>query len=363
MKFQSFFPNRLANNTDQTGLIGLANDLSFAADDWIQITPIGDFPHRQGIQRVDRTAIEKMANSFNSMLGKVKRAMVGVGWFIGHPHTKGLENIFSDRSAYGWIKKLEARPDGLYAQTEFNESGKSLIDTKRYRSFSPVWDVEKIGTENGRSILRPINLAEVGFTNTPNIPVIPLSNSMRDQIAIMDTSILIALLQLANDASEDAIKTRITDLMGKTTEVTRLQNEKQTAETTLANERTAKTTLENQFKAERAERITLVLSNAITAGRITGAQLPEWKTKLENSFDTESATLAKLTPVIKTKPITERLGNRKVEGQTEEQPGQKATRLANERMNEKRCTFDEAWKAVRIENPALFEAMQKPEVL
>jgi phage I-like protein len=63
--------------------------------------------------------------------------------------------------ARGWIVALQARPDGIWGEVEWNEAGHALMTQKAYRSVSPVFAHEKDGT-----ITRLISAA---LTNAPNL--------------------------------------------------------------------------------------------------------------------------------------------------------------------------------------------------
>jgi hypothetical protein len=144
--------------------------------DWIQISPPGDFPHGQGIQRVDGDAIGAITRHFNSLPARLGRLFVGVPFYIGHPDVPSLAREYPDRKAYGWIQEVEAREDGLVAKVKWSDEGRTLLEQGHYKFLSPYWEADEIATEQGRKIFRPKRLISVGLTNQPNIPVLPLAN-------------------------------------------------------------------------------------------------------------------------------------------------------------------------------------------
>ncbi len=127
----------------------------FFQGDWIQLSPLGDFPHGQGIQRVDAESLGSMTAQFNSLFARLGRLFVGVPFFIGHPDVPALAREFPDRKAYGWVTALEARPAGLVAQVKWSHEGQSLIQEGHYKFLSPYWEADPIGVEQGRKIFRP----------------------------------------------------------------------------------------------------------------------------------------------------------------------------------------------------------------
>ncbi|HEX7859002.1 MAG TPA: phage protease [Verrucomicrobiae bacterium] len=145
--------------------------------DFVQLSPIGIFPHVRGYQNVDRTALETMVKNFKSFFGRLGRRFAGIPFYIGHPDVPGYENVFTDRKAYGWIMELEVRDDGLYGRTQWSAAGRDLIANRHYKFLSPFWEAIRIGTKEGRSVLSPTVLKSVGLTNEPNLPVLPLANS------------------------------------------------------------------------------------------------------------------------------------------------------------------------------------------
>jgi phage I-like protein len=357
---------RLANTSERAlNLVGLANRFeSGSADDWVQLAPYGDFPHAKGLQRVDRTAAETMANHFNRISSKLSRLFAGVPFYVGHPDVPGMANEYTDRKAYGWVKGLEVRDDGLYGKVEWSEPGKQLLANSHYKFLSPHWNGEPVSTEKGRKVYRPIELVSVGLTNNPNLPVNPLANeteSANQPNTIMEKAILIALLGMANEASDEQIKTKITGLVQN-------QNESATAKTALTNEQTAHSTtkgnltsLENQFKAERTARIGLMVDNAIREGRVPTANRAQWIADLEKDFDGKSVALANEKKAdAKTESRTRDQGNRRESFANVENRTKKVQALVNAKMKTG-LNYDAAWEAVKEENAALFNEMEQPE--
>src|SRR5436190_9898741 len=82
-------------------------------EDYIQISPVGVFPHALGIQKIDKEALGTLVRNFNSFLARLGRRFAGLPFYIGHPDVSGFENTYTDRKAYGWIMDLALRDDGL----------------------------------------------------------------------------------------------------------------------------------------------------------------------------------------------------------------------------------------------------------
>lgn len=158
----------------------LPNEFTLLQDDWLQLSPYGDFPHARGLQRVDRAAADGMVAQFHSFRGRLGRLFGGVPFYVGHPDLAGAgEGI--DRKAYGWIMELAARDDGFYGRVKWSEAGLDLLRNAHFKFLSPYWEAREIAHEQGRRIYRPAALISAGLTNQPNIPVRPLANETEEK--------------------------------------------------------------------------------------------------------------------------------------------------------------------------------------
>jgi hypothetical protein len=153
----------------------LENQFTIEQEEWLQLSPLGDFRHARGVQRVDRSAAEAMVAQFNSFRGRLGRLFGGVPFYVGHPDLPGASEIV-DRKAYGWIAEIETREDGLYGRVKWSDAGRELLRNAHFKFYSPYWEAREIGSENGHRVFRPVALISVGLTNQPNIPVRPLAN-------------------------------------------------------------------------------------------------------------------------------------------------------------------------------------------
>ncbi len=143
------------------------------------LSPLGDFPHAKGLQRIDDQALSALVTEFNSLPARLGRLFVGIPFYIGHPDVPGLENEYTDKKAYGWVTELSEAADGLYAKVKWSKAGAEMIAEGYYRFLSPFWNAVQIGTEGNRPIYRPNKLLSVGLTNNPNLPVLPFENSTK----------------------------------------------------------------------------------------------------------------------------------------------------------------------------------------
>lgn len=368
------------------GMIGIANHFaSDESEEWIRLTPpLGDFPHKKGTQRIDAKALTAMANHFGSLRARLERRFGGVPFYVGHPDVPGLANEYPDRRAYGWVMEVQARlepagEEGLYGKVKWSEPGKQMLANAHYKFFSPYWRAEE-AVENGKRILRPVELVSVGLTNEPNLPVNALANSGSNtedtegksntedaegaentEIEFMDRNLIINLFGLANTATDEEIKTKLTAAAAALTALANVTSEKAAAETALANERAAHEQTRTALANEKKERATLMVANAIAEGRITAAQKDQWVNDLVTDFAGKSVALANTRASgMKTTARTENAGARREDLANVTERRNILTDLMNAKMAGG-LSYDAAWAAVQREKPELFEAMGRKE--
>lgn len=141
-------------------------------DDWICLSPYGEYPNEHGLQIVDRQAAEDMVTEFNSFLGRLGNLFRGRPIYRGHPDAR--PDLWPDDTRYGRINALEARNDGLYAKVAWNDLGRRNKQEGYWVYPSPAWNFKDIG--DGK--IRPYRVKSAGLTNTPNIfESVPVTNS------------------------------------------------------------------------------------------------------------------------------------------------------------------------------------------
>jgi hypothetical protein len=357
--------NSAASAPELEDLVDQANslDLSAAPDGWALLARYGDWPHEKGLQRFGREQADEIVSRFHSAWGRIKRAIVGLPVFKGHPDIADFANIHRDRTEYGQIADLEARDDGLWGRLVLGSAGADLV-VAGHKHVSPHWKARRSGEASGRQVYAPALLVSVGLTPTPNIPGPSLTNSAHTETkAPTMPSWLLSLLGLANEATEDQTREAVTALTQRP------------ATEALANEQTARTTAEQRVAALEAELSTLkaeivagttalanertarraeAVSSAIAAGRIVEADRALWTARLERDFAAESVALANAQSPLKTASAarTAGLGVRK-EGA--DRIGQIQAKVT-ERMASSKEDYDTAFANVRRDCPALFEA-------
>lgn len=394
---------------------GVSNDFQPLQGDWVQLSPYGQFPHPRGLQYFAKSDAEKIVANFNSLKSKLLRRFGGLPWYEGHPDTSPKD--YPNKKSFGWIDGVEARDDGLYGHVKWTKAGAELVAEGHYKYFSPVWHATPAKVD-GKSVLRPDELISVGFTNTPNMPVLPLSNDSTkcpacgkefDQADVPETSAgavacpncgahldqegnqlsnendtmklpnsILKTLGFADDAkpTEAEIVAAWDKFTAETLEpgqtavanVGALANEKETLGTELENAKKSITNLGEQldttskaFDAERIERIELLVATNIANGKITKADAEKWKAELKEDFAGKSVELANVKPALaNTAPLTKDLGKNQAALETGATPRETARALANEKVAAGK-RFEVAWQEVKKERPDLFQGMKQPQ--
>jgi len=165
--------------------------LPIGIPDWIKVIPLGEILAADGRrwQNADPAAV-------------VDASATNIDLVIDYEHqTDYAAKNGQPAPAAGWIKKIEARADGVWGQVEWTERAKSHLLAKEYRYFSPTFLHDKAG-----NVLRIIRAA---LTNHPAIEDLPaLANATETGNHIMNKEELKALaatLGLPEDADAGTI--------------------------------------------------------------------------------------------------------------------------------------------------------------
>jgi len=405
-------------------------NVSAAIDDqgWVQLAPYGDFANvdssgRRVIQRFTKQDAETIVNEFNSLLN-VPQRLLGLPWYLGHPDHPRFRATHTDSKAYGRIKKLEARDDGLYGNVKFGAAGKALLDDEAFHGHSVNWKAMPNGKENGIQIFHPVSLKSVGFTNDPAIPVRPASLANEDELSDLaaaagfdtpmpgyavgtnpqendDMTIPPKLKLLAGFKADDdvtieqvlaAIEKKIQP--NAPSQQQSMQANQQPVELvigddkfsiTFANEESAKLPeritklgadktkaeqdLANEKKARAEERkraATIVVDGLVKEGKVVTADRETKITELCNAedFDAKAKELANVKPVVKTAARSTGLAGKHVQLSADMQDrSSKFQQLVNERAQKfPNESYDDRWNAVAstTEGKELLAQMKRP---
>jgi len=172
--------------------------LSAQAGGWQLVLPAGEFSARDGrgpFRTGDRSSMQAIIDRTRAYHGQT--AMV-----VDYDH-QSLAVLSGDGStsakAAGWVRALEVRDDGIYADIEWTAPAAASIEAKEYRYLSPVPYHDRDG--NVRMIL------SVALTNVPATHLEALSASLNfhDLEKDPDMDKILAALGLASGSGEDAV--------------------------------------------------------------------------------------------------------------------------------------------------------------
>ena len=321
--------------------LALWNRFEMPADGWIQLAPLGEFPHGSGVvQVVDAVSVEALANSGGGDL------------LLDFDHESADPG--KRTTAAGWIDRLEAREDGLWGHVRWSAAGEAALRNGEYRFVSPVWEAEELG--GGR--VRPVRLLEAGLTNKPNLKGLrPIANRESGDNAFGESSpdkpnktpnmkMINRALDLAPEASEEAAVARVEALKSEAAKAAELKNRVEA----LARERDL--LLEAQVEADLEK----------YQSRLSPESLPKWKAALLANRAEALELLAGIPEPAEhggahNKPP---LTNRAVPGTPGGAPqGGDLRALRNRAVQEfqiiNKCGFEQAWNAVRAAKPELFK--------
>lgn len=362
--------------------------------DFLQLSPMGVFPHSKGFQQVDRPALERLIKNFNSFFARLGRRFAGVPLYVGHPDVPGLETMHPDRKAYGWIMELELREDGLYGRPKWSAAGRDLIANGHFKFLSPYWKAEAAGTFQGRPAFRPTELLSVGLTNEPNLPVLPLSNaaeSAPDDAACLGASVHLggtssceSLTGIhhggAETAEEPDMRNATSELEGRAparpssnfefrspphstlssspsaasaaSAPLRPLCNSSSADTSYLEERLTRCQEEIALLNERL--VNTLLDQAVADARIFPAEREQWQAALADNFAEASARLANAKAKLNLSSRIDQLPRRAGVPCAFEDKQRRMLALVNEKMRATGLGYHEAWVQARAEQPEMF---------
>ncbi|TAN61076.1 MAG: hypothetical protein EPN20_12920 [Magnetospirillum sp.] len=121
--------------------------------------------------------------------------------------------------AAGWIKGLEARTDGIYAQVDWTAPAAQRIGAKEYRYISPAF-----AGDGPKSTGNVVRIAGAGLTNLPNFTIPAIASQTRGED--MDLTELLKQIRaacgLSADITAEAVVTHCQTLTAGATAVAKL---------------------------------------------------------------------------------------------------------------------------------------------
>jgi hypothetical protein len=146
----------------------MSNLFTIPEDGYLQLAPIGEFYNDQAgkMQVVDEAAVSRMCAEF----AQRKAGPSFAGLLVDFDHFS--EDLSKPSVAAGWLTDCQPRADGLYGQIRWTDKGRAAVEGGQYRFISPVWRGRDLPGER----VRPEVLHSLALTNTPSLPLPPISN-------------------------------------------------------------------------------------------------------------------------------------------------------------------------------------------
>ena len=333
----------------------LNREVVLPADGWSMLACKGEHPivavsaggeQNVFLQIVDDDACLAMVNRFN----QDKESGEQLELLVDYDHFS--DDLNQPSEAAGWIQELQNREDGLYGRIRWSRSGKAAVEGLEYRFISPVWlptDCEEL--DNRR--LRPLRLDKAAVTNEPNIKGMkPLANRDNNvpegggKESIMDfKALLLALLGLAPEATDEEISTGVDGIKGKLTNAEAVEGELEEKKTEL--EKLQNSELEGQVEDDMEEFKDVIKED----------NKEEVKDQLMKN---RAATRAVLASIVKPAASPQKILNRKdgkkpaAASQAEAEKSEKRQRFVDELKLKNRCNNSQAWAQAASLKPELF---------
>lgn len=177
------------NNVTQSDAIvtalcrSLPSDINAEEGIWLPLVPIGAFAGRDGRSWTNSDPEAVINNTTLPFVLDIDHA----------------SELTPNTEASGWVTKLKIQEDHIFGWLEFNALGKKAIDEKRYKFYSPAFNVTK------DSVL--LDFSSMGLTNKPNLYVPALNKTQDNQTTPPQKDDpmlpeLLAALGLATDADQ-----------------------------------------------------------------------------------------------------------------------------------------------------------------
>ena len=375
------------NNQKREGIAFFNDRFQVGDDGWGMVAPFGSWKgigaektpggvrRFKAVQRIDHESATELVNQFNSISGRIKRWLVGVPIYEGHPDAVGIGHRYPNKNPVGTAAELQVRSDGLYARPVFTNEGARLLASTEKLGFSVRASGRQVGEQDGLPVFVWSEVHSLGLTPNPNLPVQFLNEQDH---TIMNKDKIIAWLkvqgvELANDAGEEQIEAGLAKLGDRITGLLAIEQGSATLKTELSNATETLGTRDTELKAardeaaakatefanERAHRINLMLDLGIAAGRITSANREEWKTKLTADFPNALTEWEKLPVTVKTAAAT---AGRKpgVELANEASRRTAAMDKVHALMKSAGLTYNDAFARIRAQHPELFGSGAAP---
>jgi phage I-like protein len=159
--------------------------------EWVKLFPYGTFKGRDG--RGPYT-VRDQAHA-QQIIANTTAFQAGADNPVDYEHqTQRAEVNGKPAPAAGWFKQFEARPDGVYARSDWTATAAQHLVAKEYRYISPTFIHDRAGTV--------IRIVGAGLTNSPNLDIPAIAS--QTQGVTMDPTELLKQIRAAFGMAADA---------------------------------------------------------------------------------------------------------------------------------------------------------------
>jgi hypothetical protein len=180
---------------------------------WIQAMPLGEYEHP--VHSTISITMERIKRFASNVMDKVR----GQDLDIDYDHKA------NGGEAAGWVKQAEAREDGLWLFVEWTQRAHQLLKDRAYRYFSPEFVDEWVHPKTSQKYEDV--LFGGGITNRPFLKdILPINMSElveasdeppKSRGGQMDPKALRKQLGLSEDATDEQVSTKLSELVAAST--------------------------------------------------------------------------------------------------------------------------------------------------
>lgn len=339
-------------------LFALANEFALPTDDKPVYMQFGTWPFNDKVvQTFDLDCARRIISALDA---EVAAGRPGTPVYQGHPDVPSLAQKYPDKSAWGWIRKIELadadhRPCAEDAATGVIMHVDWVTRPKphAFEYFSPYWIGEETAPLDGKTHMLAREMRSVALLNYPNIKDFRLPNEAagadleaednNERKEIMPIEELKKLLGLPPEATEDQVRAAL--------EAAKAANEVKAAD-------------EQKLAAanQECEAAKTEAADAKKEAADAKKEAADTKTELENERQAHAATKQQLAneqqkyaklEQLKTQSVTAGLPN-EAQMAAMRSDSEKRMALVNECRQPGMSDFD-AWTAAKRKNPDLFK--------
>ena len=171
---------------------------------WMKILPAGVVSGRDGRGPYMVGDVAAM----QTIVDRTLRRAGGTELMVDYDHQSifgARDGVGGTAKAAGWVKRLQARQDGIWAQIEWTDVATAAIRAKEYRYLSPTFGQDRNG--------RVTSLLNVALTNMPNMDELTAIAASWTQLKGTPMEQIAQLLGLAQGAGQDQILAALSDLV------------------------------------------------------------------------------------------------------------------------------------------------------